>query len=72
MADEIRDLVLRVKHYEHLTVKAALSGDRGEALTALAANPLVGPYTDPELLLDALLEANRRYLPAFFGAGAAG
>ena len=72
MADEIRDLVLRVKRYEHLTVKAALSGDRGEALRALAANPLVGPYTDPELLLDALLEANRRYLPAFFGAGAAG
>jgi 6-phospho-beta-glucosidase len=67
MPDEMRDLVLQVKRYEHLTVKAAVSGDRGEALAALAANPLVGPYTDPEPLLDALLEANRRFLPAFFG-----
>ena len=72
MPDEMRDLVLEVKRYEHLTVKAALSGDRSEALAALAANPLVGPHTDPEPLLDALLEANRRFLPAFFGAGAAG
>jgi 6-phospho-beta-glucosidase len=70
MPDEMRDLVLEVKRYEHLTVKAALSGDRAEALAALAANPLVGPHTDPEPLLDALLEANRRFLPAFFGAGA--
>jgi 6-phospho-beta-glucosidase len=67
MPDEIADLVRAVKRYERLTVKAALSGDRDEALAALSANPLVGPHTDPEPLLDALLEANRRFLPAFFG-----
>jgi len=72
MPDEMRDLVVAVKRYERLTVKAALSGDRGEALAALAANPLVGPYTDPEPLLDALLEANRRFLPAFFREPAPG
>jgi hypothetical protein len=35
-------------------------------LAALASNPLVGPYANPELLLDALLDAGRRHLPAFF------
>ena len=72
MPDEMLELVLAMKRYEHLTVKAARSGDRGDALAALAANPLVGPHTDPGPLLDALLQANRRYLPAFFGATAAG
>jgi len=36
------------------------------ALDALRTNPLVGPRTDPEPLLAALLEANRRHLPRFF------
>jgi 6-phospho-beta-glucosidase len=63
---EMRDLVVKVKAYERLTIKAARSGDRSEALAALTSNPLVGPYTDPEPLLDALLDAGRRHLPAFF------
>ena len=46
---------------------SALSGDRADALEALAANPLVGPHTDPGPLLDALLDANRSMLPAFSG-----
>jgi len=66
LTDEMRDLVLQVKAYERLAIRAARSGDRGDALAALSANPLVGPYTDPEPLLDATLEASRRYLPAFF------
>jgi 6-phospho-beta-glucosidase len=65
---EMRDLVLAVKTYERLTIRAARTGDRAVALAALAANPLVGPYTDPEPLLDALLEANRAHLPAFFAS----
>ena len=63
---EMAELVTAVKGYERLAVKAARSGDRGDALRALEANPLVGPKTDPQPLLDALLEANRRYLPGFF------
>ena len=66
LIDEMRDLVVEIKAYERLTIKAARSGDRNDALAALGANPLVGPYTDPEPLLDALLEAGRRHLPGFF------
>ena len=66
LPDEMADLVGRVKAYERLTIRAARTGDRGDALAALSANPLVGPYTDPRPLLDAMLEAGRRHLPAFF------
>lgn len=59
-------LVLAVKRFERLVIRAAMSGDRADALAALAANPLVGPHVDPEPLLDALLEANRAMLPRFF------
>jgi 6-phospho-beta-glucosidase len=65
---EMLDLVRGAKTYERLAITAALSGDRGDALRALAANQLVGPYVDPQPLLDALLEANRALLPRFFPA----
>lgn len=38
---QIRDLLVRVKRYERLTVEAALRGGRDRRLDALAANPLV-------------------------------
>jgi 6-phospho-beta-glucosidase len=66
LPDDMRDLVRAAKRYERLTIKAARSGDRADALAALAANPLVAGHTDPEPLLDALLDANRAMLPAFF------
>ena len=53
-------LVEQVKAYERLTVAAALSGDRGEALRALVANPLAGGYETAAPMLDALLEAHSR------------
>jgi 6-phospho-beta-glucosidase len=62
---EMHDLVTRVKRYERLTIRAALSGDRGDAREALAANPLVPPDVVDDLL-DALLDAHRTYLPQFF------
>ena len=65
---ELRELVTTVKRYELLTVRAAMSGSRDDALEALSANPLVGPRTDPRPLLDALLEANEGLLPRFFAA----
>ena len=60
-----------VKAYEELTIAAARSGDRGTALRALLANPLVRDHGVAAPLLDALLEANRQHLPRFFARDAA-
>jgi 6-phospho-beta-glucosidase len=65
---EMLDLIRRVKAYERLTIRAALSGDRSLALDALSANPLV-PDGVAAALLVALLEANRALLPRFFPEG---
>jgi 6-phospho-beta-glucosidase len=69
LAPELRGLVEHAKAYEQLAVQAALSGDRGATLRALLANPLVGRYAMASALLEALLEANRAYLPRFFPEG---
>ena len=62
---EIRGLVQAAKAYEELAVEAAMSGDRRTALRTLIANPLVGAEV-AEPVLEALLDANRAYLPRFF------
>ena len=61
------ELASRVKTYERLVVRAAISGDRDVARAALAANPLAGGEDLAPQLLDAILERNRRWLPRFFG-----
>jgi 6-phospho-beta-glucosidase len=66
LGPELLGLVLQLKAYERLTIQAALSGDRQTALLALLANPLVARYSTAAPLLDALLDANRRFLPRFF------
>jgi len=53
---------------QELTVDAALNGDRALALQALLLDPLVRNLDVAEKILDELLEANRRYLPQFFGS----
>jgi 6-phospho-beta-glucosidase len=63
------DLVHRVKRYERLVVEAARTGDREIARRALAANPLAGGTALAGELLDAILAANRRWLPRFFPDG---
>ena len=68
LAPEMLGLVQAVKAYERLAVTAAVHGDRGAALKALLANPLVGTWDVAAPLLDALLEANRSHLPRFFGS----
>ena len=65
LAPLMRGLVQAMKAYEELAVAAATTGDRGVALEALMANPLVARYSIAEPLLAALLEANRKHLPAF-------
>jgi 6-phospho-beta-glucosidase len=72
LAPEMRGLVQAMKAYEELAVAAAKSGDRGIALKALLANPLVARWSIASPLLDALLEANRAHLPRFFPAVARG
>jgi 6-phospho-beta-glucosidase len=66
LAPELRGLVQQAKAYERLAARAAASGDRGLALKALMANPLVRDYDVAAPLLEALLAANREYLPRFF------
>jgi 6-phospho-beta-glucosidase len=66
LAPEMAGLVQHAKAYERLAIEAAVTGDRGVALQALMANPLVGDYDVAGPLLEALLEANADRLPRFF------
>jgi 6-phospho-beta-glucosidase len=70
LAPDMLGLVQAVTAYEILTIAAARTGDRRVALRALLANPLVRQWDLAVPLLDALLEANRQYLPQFFAASA--
>lgn len=65
LAPEMRGLVQAVRAYEELTIRAALSGDRGVAVRALLANPLVPDYATATGLLEAILDANAAQLPRF-------
>ena len=62
---ELRGLLQQVKAYEELTIKAAVTGDRGAALQALVANPLVPSASVAKAVLDDLLEAHADHLPQF-------
>jgi 6-phospho-beta-glucosidase len=63
------ELVHQVKTYERLVVQAARTGDRDVARRALAANPISGGPEIAAELLDAILGANRQWLPRFFPDG---
>lgn len=65
--ESVWGLTCAVKNYEQLAVKAAVTGDRRTAQLALMAHPLVRDYGIVKPMLDELLEANRNYLPQFFG-----
>jgi 6-phospho-beta-glucosidase len=69
LAPEMLGIVQHAKSYEHLAIEAATTGDRATALKALIANPLVGDYAGAAPLLEALLEANRPFLPRFSPGG---
>ncbi len=51
----------------HLNSKAAMEGDRQAALEAMLLDPVVPDRLAAEKCLDAMLDANRDYLPRFFG-----
>ncbi len=63
---DMSGLVAQCKAYERLAVQASLTGSRAVMIRALVANPLVGQYPLAEQLADALLAANRHFLPRFF------
>ena len=59
-------LLAQIKSFELLTVEAAVHGDRNAAYQALLAHPL-GPKADRiQVVLDDMLETNKKYLPQFF------
>jgi 6-phospho-beta-glucosidase len=70
LAPELLGLVQALTAYEVLTIEAARSGDRRTALRALLAHPLVRQWEIVVPLLDAILEANRAYLPRFAAVSA--
>ncbi|MWC27815.1 6-phospho-beta-glucosidase [Paenibacillus sp. MMS18-CY102] len=63
---QAKGLIHAVKTYEQLAIRAAVTGDRGLALQAMAHHPLVPSVDTAVALLDEMLEANRAYLPQFF------
>jgi 6-phospho-beta-glucosidase len=52
--DHVRELLVRVKEYERLTIDAAIAGSKDAAVRALARNPLVGEPPLAERLVNAL------------------
>lgn len=55
--DVVRDLLVKMKTYERLTVRAALEGSRELALEALVTNPLVGSRDVAEQLVTEVMPA---------------
>ncbi|WP_068776931.1 6-phospho-beta-glucosidase [Paenibacillus sp. FJAT-26967] len=64
--ESIKGLICAVKTYEVLAIEAAITGDRGIALQALAHHPLISSVNDAEKMLEEMLEQNKAYLPRFF------
>jgi 6-phospho-beta-glucosidase len=65
LAPELLGLVQAVTAYEVLTIEAARTGRREVALRALLAHPLVREWDLAVPLLDEILAANAKHLPAF-------
>jgi alpha-galactosidase len=62
---EIQKLVLLHAENQFFVIKAALEGDRSAAREALRRDPLSRNCSDPDRMLDELLSAHAKYLPAF-------
>ena len=70
LPESINAVILPHANVQIRTTRAGLSGDMAEALMALAADPVCAHLTISEIkkMGTELLEANRKYLPQFFGA----
>jgi 6-phospho-beta-glucosidase len=67
LPESIRSLCQVAKAWESATVKAGVTGSRRDAVLAMLLNPLVPSYEVAAALVGEMLEANRDYLPQFFG-----
>lgn len=63
---EVNGLVQQIKSFERIGAEAAVTGSYEKALVALSINPLVPSDELAKSVLDELLQAHRKYLPAFF------
>ena len=66
ITDHMKEYISQVKAYERHAVKAAIYGDKAEAMRALVINPLVGDLKTASACFDEMLEAHKDYLPQFF------
>jgi 6-phospho-beta-glucosidase len=62
----IMALMRTIKAYEKHAARAALTGDRDEAIRALMIHPLIGDADKAIACFDEMLEAHKKYLPQFF------
>lgn len=62
---EIKGLIQEIKSFEILGAEAAVTGDYNKALLALIINPLVSNDDLGHVLLDEMLEVNKKYLKDF-------
>lgn len=61
----VADLISQRIYQQHITIEAAINGDRTLALQAMLLDPLVSSPEIAESLLDELLEAHEEHLPRF-------
>ncbi|MGX7162972.1 6-phospho-beta-glucosidase [Enterococcus massiliensis] len=61
-----RGLLQLMKSMEQLTIEAAVTGDYGTLLQAFTLNPLITSGNIAKTVMDELLTAHKKYLPAFF------
>ena len=64
--DHIKELMRTVKAYEKHAARAAVTGDRDEAMRAMLIHPLIGDGDAAAACFEEMLEAHRAYLPQFF------
>ena len=65
ITDHMVEYISNVKAYERHAVKAAINGDKLEAMRALAVNPLVGDLKSASECFDEMVEAHKEFLPQF-------
>ncbi|WP_314066153.1 6-phospho-beta-glucosidase [uncultured Vagococcus sp.] len=62
---EIRGLLQLMKSMEELTIKAAVTGDRGTLMQAFTMNPLITSGNVAKEVMEEMLEAHAPHLPQF-------
>ena len=63
LPDHSIGLMLQVKHYEHLTIEAAMEHSYQKARLALTAHPLVRDYELAGIILDEYIAMHKGYFP---------